>query len=92
MLVAILVRVSCTPGGTPGRTQYQLDNDTQGVIEKTGNLYNTSIVSNDPNVYKAEYEAGFIQGKLQKDQIVAAPTTATTTTASPKQSATCCNG
>lgn len=52
--------------------RFAIDADTQGVIEKVDNLYNTSIVSNDANVFKAEYEAGFIQGRLQQDQIVAA--------------------
>ena len=53
-------------------TRYQLDTDTQGVIETVNNIVNVSIVSNDPNVYKAEYEAGFIQGKLQGPKIIAA--------------------
>jgi len=51
---------------------YRIDADTAGVIEQVSNIYNTSIVSNDPNVFKAEYEAGFIQGRLQKDQIIPA--------------------
>jgi hypothetical protein len=72
MLVVVLVLASCNAGGATKLTPYQIDGDTQGVIEKVNNIYNTSIVSNDPNVYKAEYEAGFIQGKLQKDQIIAA--------------------
>ena len=52
-------------------TRYQINNDAQGVIEKIGNLYNATVVSNDPNVYKAEYQAGFIQSKLQKNQLLA---------------------
>jgi hypothetical protein len=58
-------------GVRPDLTQFQIDPDTQGVMEKTNNIVNTCIVSNDPNVYKAEYEAGFIQGRLQREQIVA---------------------
>ena len=50
---------------------HTVDADSGGVIEKVGNTYNTSIVSNDPNVFKAEYEAGFIEGNLQKSQILA---------------------
>jgi hypothetical protein len=50
---------------------YRLDADTAGFLEKVNNIVNTSIVSNDPNVYKAEYEAGFIQGRLQKNSIIA---------------------
>ncbi|MBI4675627.1 MAG: hypothetical protein HY741_28620 [Chloroflexi bacterium] len=69
-LVLTLALVSCA---APDKfTRYQIDSDTQGLMETVNNIVNTSIVSNDPNVYKAEYEAGFIQGKLQKDQIVAA--------------------
>ena len=65
----LFLLTSCT--GLEGPTTYQLDDDTQGRIEIIDSIVNTSIVSNDPNVYKAEYEAGFIQGKLQKEQIIA---------------------
>ncbi|MEI6621461.1 MAG: hypothetical protein WCP28_06110 [Actinomycetes bacterium] len=85
-LAAVLVGCgsggSSSGGGSPGptsttstpatSTSLQLDADSAGSIEKINNIYNTSIVSNDPNAFKAEYEAGFIQGKLQKDQIPAA--------------------
>ncbi len=56
----------------PPLNVYRLDDDSAGYLEKINNIDNTSIVSNDPNVYKAEYEAGFIQGRLQKDSIIAA--------------------
>lgn len=56
----------------PGLVRYRLGAHARGVMEKVSNIYNTSIVSSDRNVYRAEYEAGFIQGKLQKPQIVAA--------------------
>ncbi|MEW5717388.1 MAG: hypothetical protein AB1817_02055 [Chloroflexota bacterium] len=72
LLAVMLALVACSASGATNLTRYQIDADTQGVIEKVNNIYNTSIVSNDPNVNKAEYKAGFIQGKLQKDQIVAA--------------------
>lgn len=55
----------------PSRT-VQLDADTSGYIEEVANIVNTSVVSNDPNVFKAEYEAGFVQGQLQQDSIPAA--------------------
>jgi hypothetical protein len=61
---------SCISNNTPEPSRYKIDNDTQGLIEKVGNIYNTTIVSNDPNVYKAEYEAGFIPGRLQADQLI----------------------
>ena len=51
---------------------YRLDENSAGYLEKVDNILNLSITSNDDNVYKAEYEAGFIQGKLLKEQIIAA--------------------
>ncbi len=81
VLVASLVcacgSAASSPTGAPagaaaGLTRYTIDADSGGVIEKVGNTFNTSIVSNDPNVFRAEYEAGFIEGHLQKSQIVAA--------------------
>jgi len=51
---------------------YRLDENSAGYLEKIDNILNLSVVSIDNNVYKAEYEAGFMQGKLLKEQIVAA--------------------
>jgi ABC-type branched-subunit amino acid transport system substrate-binding protein len=51
---------------------YRLDEDSGGYLEKIDNIRNLCIVSIDDNVYKAEYEAGFIQGKLEKEQILSA--------------------
>ena len=62
---------SATVPTVPSRT-VQLDSDTSGYVEEVANIVNTSVVSNDPNVFKAEYEAGFVQGQLQKDSIPAA--------------------
>ena len=73
LLIGALLIASCSGNGPVNDsrfTRYQLDDNTQGLIEKVNNIYNTVVVSNDPNVFKAEYEAGFIQGRLQKDQIV----------------------
>ncbi|MDZ4165105.1 MAG: hypothetical protein U1C55_08250 [Smithellaceae bacterium] len=73
ILLALTVTLAAGKTGEAGSLKrYRIDADTQGVIEKVNNIYNTSIVSNDPNVFKAEYEAGFIQGKLQRKQILAA--------------------
>ncbi|MCX5970469.1 MAG: arsenite methyltransferase, partial [Coprothermobacterota bacterium] len=63
LLVVILLLPSCIGNPPSALTPYNLDADTQGVMEKINNIVNTSIVSNDPNPYKAEYEAGFIQGR-----------------------------
>lgn len=51
---------------------YQLDVDTLGQAEKLGPLWNLTVVSIDDNVFKAEYEAGFVQGRLQAPLMVAA--------------------
>lgn len=51
-------------------TVFALDENTQGCLEKTGYVYNLSIVSNNENNYKAEYLAGFVQGHLLKDLIL----------------------
>ena len=56
----------------PWLVSYRIDASAQGVMEKVDNIYNTTIVSKHRNVFRAEYEAGFIQGKLQGEQIVAA--------------------
>ena len=44
----------------------------QGFIEVVNNIANVSILSKSKNVYKAEFQAGYIQGKLQKSEILAA--------------------
>jgi predicted acyl esterase len=53
-------------------SQYRIDDDSQGYFVQDGNIFNMGILSVDPNNLKAEYEAGFIQGKLQKDKLQAA--------------------
>lgn len=64
-----------TPIPTPmlivpeGVELYRLDADSVAYLEYTNNIYNLGVISNDPNVLKAEYEAGFMQGRLQKDQL-----------------------
>ena len=41
-------------------------------METVNHIQNVSITSNDSNVFKAEYEAGFIQGRLQRNTILSA--------------------
>ena len=72
VLALMLPAMGALPAFGDGPTRYEIDADTAGVIEIVDHIVNTSIVSNDPNVYKAEYEAGFIQGALQKEQMIAA--------------------
>jgi len=50
----------------PGVTVYRLNPNAVGYVELKDNIYNLGVISNDPNSLKAEYEAGFVQGKLQK--------------------------
>lgn len=54
------------------RTIYSLDTNSSGVIETTNNIANLAVVSKDTNDLKAEYKAGFIQGKLQGKTILSA--------------------
>lgn len=71
VLISFLFILNSCGESTSGRPQcYIIDNDTGGCVEKVKNIRNLSVVSNDTNHYKAEYEAGFIQGKLQKTQIL----------------------
>ena len=51
---------------------FRIDDDSVGHVEKLGNVWNLSVLSVDDNVFKAEYEAGFIQGRLQAPQILSA--------------------
>lgn len=43
-----------------------------GVAETISNIANLTVVSKDANDLKAEYRAGFVQGKLQGKTIIAA--------------------
>lgn len=44
--------------------RYTLGSNAGGMLEFYGNLYNLSIVSKDTNANLAEYNAGYIQGRL----------------------------
>ncbi len=63
---------SLAPGRTTGLTTYALDADASGVIETIDNIVNMTVVSRDANDLKAEYRAGFVQGRLQGDTILSA--------------------
>lgn len=54
------------------RIIYKLDAQTGGVSETINNIANLTVVSKDANVLKAEYRAGFVQGKLQTSGMLAA--------------------
>lgn len=57
---------------TQHRVTYALDAQASGVTEIIDNIANLTVVSKDVNVLKAEYRAGFVQGKLQSKGILAA--------------------
>jgi hypothetical protein len=59
-------------GGSSNRRSYSLDANASGVIETINNIANLTVVSKDANDLKAEYKAGFIQGKLQGKTIISA--------------------
>jgi hypothetical protein len=66
-LVAVLffLLAACSSSSAPSQTTYALDANAQGVIETVSNIVNMTVVSRDASDLKAEYRAGFIQGKLQ---------------------------
>ncbi|MDI6743453.1 MAG: hypothetical protein QMD11_12030 [Smithella sp.] len=72
-LSAILLLAACaSEDALPGRTIYSLDANAKGVIETINNIVNITVVSKDDNDLKAEYRAGFVQGKLQGKKILSA--------------------
>jgi hypothetical protein len=60
-------------GASPQRlVTYSLDADAAGVVETVENLSSLTVVSRDASDLRAEYRAGFVQGKLQASGIRAA--------------------
>ncbi|MGO4870456.1 MAG: hypothetical protein ACLPGW_07560 [Roseiarcus sp.] len=57
---------------TPHRVIYALDAQASGVTETIDNIVNLTVVSKDGNDLKAEYRAGFVQGRLQARGILSA--------------------
>lgn len=54
-------------------TRYAIETAVaSGVIETINNIVNMTVVSKDANDLKAEYHAGFVQGKLQEKTIISA--------------------
>jgi hypothetical protein len=72
-LLSILTLAACSgDGSSSNRTIYALDGNASGLIETTSNIVNLTVVSRDANDLKAEYRAGFVQGKLQGKTIISA--------------------
>lgn len=55
-------------GNTAGR-MFSLGQQASGYVQTINNFVNMTVVSRDPNDLRAEYRAGFVQGKLQGDTI-----------------------
>ncbi len=51
---------------------YKLDDNAVGAINTMENVVVMTVVSNDANDLKAEYRAGFVQGKLQNTTVLTA--------------------
>lgn len=64
----LLVLATCS-SNQGGRQFFALDDDASGVVESVDNVANLTVVSKDPNDLRAEYRAGFVQGKLQRRSI-----------------------
>ncbi len=58
--------------GCSNMKEFYLDANARGCIETVDNIQNLTIVSKHENDFKAEYRAGFVQGRLQKKYIASA--------------------
>ncbi|QOX78874.1 hypothetical protein FY034_07990 [Trichlorobacter lovleyi] len=73
--ISMYVLTGCSGDSTPSGNRvsyYSLDANATGVIETRNNIVNMTVVSKDANDLKAEYRAGFVQGKLQGKTIISA--------------------
>ncbi|MFH1222052.1 MAG: hypothetical protein V1492_03130 [Candidatus Micrarchaeota archaeon] len=73
-LLAVLAVLLITQMAKPAEQDspikvYRLNDHAMGYSELKNHTYNMGVVSNDKNDLRAEYEAGFVQGKLQKDLV-----------------------
>jgi hypothetical protein len=73
LVLALAAPIPCSAlAQTPDRVTYALDAQASGVTETINNIANLTVVSKDANDLKAEYRAGFVQGRLQAKGILAA--------------------
>ena len=73
--MSILILAACSGSGddsSSNRRIYNLDANAAGVIETVNNIANLTVVSRDDDDLKAEYRAGFVQGKFQATAILSA--------------------
>lgn len=74
-LLPFLLLAACSgsdDGGSSNRKTYKLDANASGVIETINNIAIMTVMSRDANILRAEYRAGFIQGRLQGKTIISA--------------------
>jgi len=71
-VLLLLELVGCSDSEPDRSACFKIDSDTQGCVETVNNIASLNIVSNDANVFKAEYEAGFIQGRLHRSEMCSA--------------------
>jgi len=71
-VLLILNLEGCSSNDPKSSACFKIDSDTQGCVETVNNIANLNIVSNDDNAFKAEYEAGFIQGRLHRSAMLSA--------------------
>jgi hypothetical protein len=73
ILLALAAPLSyAVPDKATQRATYTIDAQASGVTETINNIANLTVVSSDANDLKAEYRAGFVQGKLQRRGILSA--------------------
>ncbi len=73
-LLSIVILVTGNGFGetVPGKLDcYRLGPEAQGCVELVDHIRNLTVVSKHTNPLKAEYRAGFIQGKLQRGMVTA---------------------
>jgi len=74
-LLPFLLLAACSgsgDGGSSNRKTCKLDANASGVIDTINNIATMTVMSRDANTLRAEYRAGFIQGKLQGKTIISA--------------------
>ena len=73
LLLTLVTSISCGAAvKKPHRVTFVLDAQASGVAETINNIVNLTVVSKDANDLKAEYRAGFVQGKMQGKSIISA--------------------
>jgi len=71
-LIVLLLLSSCSHDSSThsNLSAFTLDDHAAGISERINNISNLTIVSKDENDLRAEYRAGFIQGKMQAQAIL----------------------